>query len=470
MDNKRIVILGGGESGIGTALLAQAKGYDVFVSDFGTIKDSFKATLLKNGIAFEDGGHTEDKILNADEVMKSPGISDETPIVAKIIARGIPIVSEIEFAARFTNAKMVCITGSNGKTTTTSLIYHILQQAHLNVGLAGNIGRSLALQILEDPKDYYVIELSSFQLDNMYDFRADIAVLMNITPDHLDRYGFEMQRYVDSKMRILQNQTSSDSFIYWAQDEHIPYELQRRGIDLHAQSQAPNAKSHTSNFKFQIPNTKYQIPAPTPSSRPAKNGHPTLCPFFDADFEQLGLKFSQIGIHNKRNALAAYHAAKSLGIEEGIIRRSLEDFPGVEHRLEHVAQVEGVTYINDSKATNVDACYVAMQAVNPPVVLILGGKDKGNDYSVLTDIISRKCRALVYLGADNSKLHQAFDHLGIPIADTHNMADCVESCHRMAQRGDTVLLSPCCASFDLFNNMEDRGEQFKANVRKMENK
>ncbi|MBO4729953.1 MAG: UDP-N-acetylmuramoyl-L-alanine--D-glutamate ligase [Bacteroidaceae bacterium] len=442
MEKKRLVILGGGESGVGTALLAQTKGYDVFVSDFGIIKDPYKTMLQSHNIAFEDGGHTEQLILNADEVMKSPGIPDEAPIVSKIIDRDIPIVSEIEFAARYTNAKMVCITGSNGKTTTTSLIFHILQQAKFNVGLAGNIGRSLALQILEDPKDYYVIELSSFQLDNMYDFRADIAVLMNITPDHLDRYNFEMQRYVDSKMRIMQNQRPDDTFIYWAQDEHIPTEIEKR-------------RHHTA-------------PATTPSSQPEREGHPTLQPFYDKDFAQLGLSFSQIGVHNQRNALAAYLAAKSLGIDEQIIRQSLISFPGVEHRLERVAVKNGVTYINDSKATNVDACYVAMQAVEAPVVLIVGGKDKGNDYSVLHDIVGRKCRAIVYLGADNTKLHQAFDHLGIPVADTHSMADCVKACYAFAREGDTVLLSPCCASFDLFHNMEDRGEQFKQQVEKLE--
>ncbi|MBP5361285.1 MAG: UDP-N-acetylmuramoyl-L-alanine--D-glutamate ligase [Bacteroidaceae bacterium] len=438
MEKKRLVILGGGESGAGTALLAQAKGYDVFVSDFGNIKEQYKDMLRLHSIAFEDGGHSEALVLNADEVMKSPGIPDDAPIVAKIIAKRIPIVSEIEFAARFTNAKMVCITGSNGKTTTTSLVFHILQQAKLNVGLAGNIGRSLALQILEDPKDYYVIELSSFQLDNMYSFRADIAVLMNITPDHLDRYNFEMQRYVDSKMRIMQNQRPEDYFIYWAQDEHIPAEIKKRRHHI--------------------------APATTPSSQPEREGHPTLVPFCDKDFEQLGLSFSQIGVHNKRNALAAYLAAKSLGVDEQIIRQSLVTFPGVEHRLERVAVKDGVTYINDSKATNVDACYVAMQAVDAPVVLIVGGKDKGNDYTVLHDIVSRKCRALVYLGADNGKLHQAFDSLGLPVADTHSMAECVKACHALAKEGDTVLLSPCCASFDLFHNMEDRGEQFKQRV------
>ena len=435
---KKLVILGGGESGVGTALLAQREGYDVFLSDFGIIKDNYRALLLEHDIPFEDGGHSESLILEADEVMKSPGIADDTPVVAKIIERGIPIVSEIEFAARYSDAKMICISGSNGKTTTTSLIYYILKQARLDVGLAGNIGRSLAMQILEDPKRCYVIELSSFQLDNMYDFRADIAVLMNITSDHLDRYGFTMQRYVDSKMRLIQNQTPADTFIYWAGDEHIASELEKR--------------RHS------------QAPATTPSSQPARAGRPTLCPFSDGDFELLHLTFSQIGAHNRRNAMAAYLAAKSLGIAETVIRRSLESFPGVEHRLERVAVKDGVTYINDSKATNVDACFVALQAVNTPIVLIVGGKDKGNDYSVLHDIVRRKCRGIVYLGADNRKLHASFDHLGLPTADTNSMKDAVAACQRLAYEGDTVLLSPCCASFDLFRNMEDRGEQFKENI------
>lgn len=437
----KLVILGGGESGVGSAILAQAKGYDVFLSDFGTIKDKYRNMLNQHNISWEDNGHTESQILDADEVVKSPGIPDEAPIVKKITERGIPVLSEIEFAARYTNAKMICITGSNGKTTTTSLIYYILQRAGLNVGLAGNIGRSLALQVLEDKAEYYVIELSSFQLDNMFDFRADVAVLMNITPDHLDRYQFEMQRYVDSKMRIIQNQTSEDTFIYWNQDEYIDSELTKR----------QNAAA----------------PAPTPTSRPAAKGEPTLCGFCDADFEQLGLSFSQPGNHNRRNAMAAYFAAKKVGVDEELIRQCLDSFPGVEHRLEKVAVKNGVTYINDSKATNVDACYVALQAIDKPIILIVGGKDKGNDYSVLHEIVKDKCKALVYLGADNQKLHDSFDKLSIPVADTHSMSDCVKACYEFAEPGCNVLLSPCCASFDLFKNMEDRGEQFRDCVEKL---
>lgn len=435
----KLAILGGGESGVGSAILAQAKGYDVFLSDSGTIKDDYRRMLDDHNIRWEDAGHTPQLILDADEVLKSPGIPDEAPLVKEIIGKNIPVISEMEFAARFTDAKMICITGSNGKTTTTSLIYYILKTAGYNVGLAGNIGRSLALQVLEGKTDYYVIELSSFQLDNMYTFKADVSVLMNITPDHLDRYQFEMQHYVDSKMRIIQNQTPDDVFVYWAQDDHIDQELERRRHSV--------------------------ADAPTPSSRPAAKGNPRLCAFRDDDFERLGLTFSQPGAHNRRNAMAAYFAAKSVGVNEETIRQCLRDFPGVEHRLEKVAVKDGVTYINDSKATNVDACRVALEAVDAPIVLIVGGKDKGNDYSTISDLVKEKCSALVYLGADNSKLHASFDHLGLPVADTNSMTDCVKACRKFATEGSTVLLSPCCASFDLFHNMEDRGEQFKARVK-----
>lgn len=442
----KLAILGAGESGAGTAILAQKKGYDVFVSDMGQIKDRYKKILDEHGIAWEEGQHTEEKILDATEVVKSPGIPDTAPLVQKLIAQGTPILSELEFAKRYSRGRCICITGSNGKTTTTSLIYYIMQKAGLDVGLAGNIGRSFALQVATEDHEWYVLEISSFQLDNMFDFRADVSVLMNITPDHLDRYELNekgeavaMQNYTDSKMRIIQNQTKDDAFVYWTQDEHINTELQKR-----AEGYAP---------------------APTPSSQPVKKGEPTLCGFQDTDFERLGLEFSQMGQHNKRNALAAYLATNRVGISEEIIRQCLRDFPGVEHRLERAGVVDGVLYINDSKATNVDACYVAMQAMDRPTVLIVGGKDKGNDYSVLHEIVKQKCRAIVYLGADNQKLHDSFDALGLPVADTHSMKDCFEACRSLAQAGDAVLLSPCCASFDLFKNMEDRGEQFKTLVR-----
>ena len=435
----KLVILGAGESGAGTAILAQKQGYKVFVSDMGQIKDKYKKVLDDHNIRWEEGKHTEAEILSATEVVKSPGIPDTAPMVKKLIEQNTPILSELEFAKRYSKGKCICITGSNGKTTTTSLIYYIMQKAGKDVGLAGNIGRSFALQVAEEDHEWYVLEISSFQLDNMFDFRADVSVLMNITPDHLDRYEFEMQNYTDSKMRIIQNQAANDTFVYWKQDEHIEEELAKRENGY--------------------------APKPTPSSKAVKAGHPTLCGFVDTDFEKYGLEFSQMGQHNKRNALAAYLATKQVGIDENIIRECLKDFPGVEHRLERVAEKNGVLFINDSKATNVDACNVALEAMERPTILIVGGKDKGNDYSTIHELVARKCVGLVYLGADNKKLHEAFDDLDMPIADTHSMKDCVEACVKMAKSGDAVLLSPCCASFDLFKNMEDRGEQFREQVK-----
>lgn len=439
---KKIAILGAGESGVGTALLAQKEGYEVFVSDMGSIKPAYKQTLDAHHIAWEEGHHTAERILEADEVVKSPGIPDTAPMVKALIAQGTPILAELEFASRYSRARHICITGSNGKTTTTTLIYYIMKRAGLDVGLAGNIGRSYAKQVAEGDHDWYVLEISSFQLDNMYDFRADIAVLMNITPDHLDRYEFCMQNYTDSKMRVVQNMRPSDTFVYWADDEHVPAELVKREAEGYA-------------------------PQPTPSSRPAHKGEPTRKPFVDDDFERLGLTFSQPGQHNKRNALAAYLATTTAGVDEQLIRTCLNEFPGVEHRLERVREVDGVLYINDSKATNVDACDVALRAMDRPVVLIVGGKDKGNDYTTIAPLIRERCCGLVYLGADNATLHRAFDQLGLPVADTHSMKACVEACVTMAKAGDVVLLSPCCASFDLFHNMEDRGCQFKDLVNKL---
>lgn len=438
---KRTAILGGGESGVGTAILAQKQGMDVWLSDMGQIRPKYQEMLNRHQISWEQGGHSEDKILAADVVVKSPGIPDKAPIIQKLIAQGTPILSELEFAKPYSKGKTICVTGSNGKTTTTSLIYHIMKQSGADVGLAGNIGRSYALQVAQEDHEWYVLEISSFQLDNMFSFRADIAVLMNITPDHLDRYDFKMQNYTDSKMRILQNQTPQDSLVYWKEDLLIPEELEKR-----VQGYAPQ---------------------PTPSSRPAIPGSPTLCPFGDDDFERLGLKFSQMGQHNKRNAMAAFLATKLAGVDEQLIRRCLITFPGVEHRLERVEEVDDVLYINDSKATNVDACHVALQAMDRPTVLIVGGLDKGNDYSTIAPVIKEKCRAIVLLGADNTVPRTALEGIGLPMADTHSMSDCVSACRRMAHKGDIVLLSPCCASFDLFKNMEDRGEQFKTLVRQM---
>ena len=440
---KRIVVLGAGESGAGSAVLAKKEGFDVFVSDMSAIKDKYKKLLNDHGIAWEEGKHTEEKILNAAEVIKSPGIPKEAPMVRKIIDKGIPIISEIEFAGRYTHAKMVCITGSNGKTTTTSLIYHIFREAGYDVGLAGNIGNSLALQVAEDPHAFYIIELSSFQLDDMFDFRANIAILLNITPDHLDRYDHCMQNYVNAKMRILQNQTEDDSFIFWNDDPIIKRELQKYDIKA---MQYPFSELKENGSIGYIEEGRYTLEEPTP---------------FNMEQEELSLT----GRHNIYNSLAAGIAGSIAGIKKDVIRKSLSDFPGVEHRLEKVVKVGGVQYINDSKATNVDACWYALDSMRTPTILIIGGKDKGNDYEPIKALVKEKCVGLVYLGADNSKLHDNFDHLGIPVRDTHSMKECMEACYAMARPGDTVLLSPCCASFDLFKNMEDRGNQFKALAR-----
>lgn len=442
---KRIVVLGAGESGAGAAVLAQKEGFDVFVSDTSLIKDKYKKMLDDHGIAWEEGHHTEAKILNADEVIKSPGIPKEAPMVQKLMAQGTHIISEIEFAGRYTHAKMICITGSNGKTTTTSLIYHIFKAAGYDAGLAGNIGHSLALQVAEEPHEYYIIELSSFQLDNMYNFRSNIAILLNITPDHLDRYDFKFQNYVDAKMRILQNQTEDDSFIFWNDDPVIKQELDK--YDIRA-VKCPFSELKEKGSIGYMEEGQYKLEFPTP---------------FNMEQEELSLT----GKHNIYNSLAAGLASNISGIKKEIIRKSLSDFPGVEHRLEKVCDVAGVHYINDSKATNVDACWYALESMRTPTILIIGGKDKGNDYSEIQELVKQKCVGLVYLGADNAKLHANFDHLGIPVRDTHSMQECVAACYDMARPGDTVLLSPCCASFDLFKNMEDRGDQFKTLVRNL---
>lgn len=449
---KKLAILGAGESGVGTAILAKKQGYDVFVSDMGSIKAKYKKSLDENNIRWEENHHTESEILSASEVVKSPGIPDSAPIIQALIKQDTPILAELEFAQRYSKGKTICITGSNGKTTTTSLIYYIMKKWGVDVGLAGNIGHSYALQVATNDHDWYVLEISSFQLDNMFEFRADVSVLMNITPDHLDRYDFKMQNYVDSKMRIIQNQGPKDSFIYWSDDEYIDQELLKRQ-DGYA-------------------------PKPTPSSRNAVMGYPTLQPFSDKDLSAMAQFPNPLlpGKHNLRNMMAAYYAvlaamAKmdiSAGQKEKMkekLAQCLKDFPGVEHRLERVMEKDNILWINDSKATNVDACHVALEAMSRPTVLIVGGKDKGNDYSTIADLVKEKCCALVFLGVDNAKLHDAFDSLGLPIADTHSMKDCVEACRKFAKDGCTVLLSPCCASFDLFKNMEDRGEQFKTLVK-----
>ncbi len=424
--SKRIVVLGAGESGSGAAILAKEKGFDVFVSDYGTISDPYRALLDQNGVKWEDGHHTEELILNADEVVKSPGIPLTAPLIQKLQAQGTPIISEIEFAARYTNAKMICITGSNGKTTTTSLIFYILKQAGLNVGLAGNIGNSLALQVAHEDHDYYVIELSSFQLDNMYDFKADIAILLNITPDHLDRYDFKFQNYVDAKFRITRNQTADDAFIYWAEDPVIDREMKR----------------------LQLGATLYPYGFTQPNPLPVGE-------------EELALK----GRHNVLNSMAATIAANVVGIKKEVIRESLKTFQGVEHRLQYVATVRGVRWINDSKATNVNSCWYALESMTTPTVLILGGKDKGNDYSEIDALVREKCHTLIFMGLHNEKLREHFGGFGLNIIDTDNLHDAIQGAYNAAHEGDTVLLSPCCASFDLFKSYEDRGEQFMAAVR-----
>ena len=435
--NKRIVVLGAGESGSGAAILAKEKGFDVFVSDCGTISEPYRALLDQNGVKWEDGKHSEELILNADEIIKSPGIPLTAPLIQKLQAQGTPIISEIEFAARYTNAKMICITGSNGKTTTTSLIFYILKQAGLNVGLAGNIGNSLALQVAHEDHDYYVIELSSFQLDNMYDFKADIAILLNITPDHLDRYDFKFQNYVDAKFRITRNQTADDAFIYWAEDPVID-----RCLRTLRENHAIGATLYP--YGFTCPN-------PLPIGE-----------------DELALK----GRHNVLNSMAATIAANVLNIKKDVIRESLMSFQGVEHRLQYVATVRGVRWINDSKATNVNSCWYALESMTTPTVLILGGKDKGNDYSEIDELVKEKCHTLVFMGLHNEKLHEHFSQLKmknekLKIIDTDNLHDAVQAAYHAAHEGDTVLLSPCCASFDLFKSYEDRGEQFMAAVRKL---
>jgi UDP-N-acetylmuramoylalanine--D-glutamate ligase len=443
---KRIVILGGGESGAGAAVLAQKQGFDVFVSDFSSIPYKYKEILERKQIPYEEKQHTEAKILNADEIIKSPGIPEKAPIIQKLMAQKTPVISEIEFGGRYTNAKTICITGSNGKTTTTMLTYHILKNAGLNVGLAGNVGDSFALQVAENHYDYYVIELSSFQLDNMYDFKADIAILLNITPDHLDRYHYEFQNYIDAKFRILQNQTEKDAFIYWNDDPVIAREIEKR----HPKATLyPFSDTYQSGLKGYVENDDLIIN--------------TLNGIFTMKRESLALK----GTHNLYNSMAAATASKIVDIHDDKIRASLCDFTGVEHRLELVTRVRGVDYINDSKATNVNSCWYALLSVNTKIVLILGGTDKGNDYSEIEDVVRKKVRALIFLGVDNQKLHDFFDRKVDIIEDARSMEEAVNKAYRIAQNGETVLLSPCCASFDLFKNYEDRGAQFKECVRNL---
>lgn len=440
---RRIVILGAGESGTGAAILAQKEGFDVFVSDKSEIKPVYKKELDEHQIPWEEKTHTEALILNADEVIKSPGIPDNAPIIKALKEKNIPIISEIEFAGRYTNAKMICITGSNGKTTTTLLTYHILKGGGLHVGLAGNVGKSLARQVAENDYDVYVIELSSFQLDNMYHFKADVAIMLNITPDHLDRYNYDMQQYIDSKFRIVQNMTENDSFIYWNDDPLIQKELEKRDIKAR---KFPFSRKKGTGIKAFIENQLLVIDTPEQQ--------------FQIEQEELSL----MGTHNLYNSLAAAVSANIARIRKENIRDALCNFKGVEHRLEKVASVRGVSYINDSKATNVNSCWYALESMKTPVVLILGGTDKGNDYTEIEQLVKDKCHTLIFLGVDNQKLHDFFDEKVPATHDARSMKEAVHLAYETAQKGDTVLLSPCCASFDLFNNYEDRGVQFKKEV------
>lgn len=441
-----LVILGGGESGIGTAILAKSKGIEVFLSDSSMLKNEHRQTLIEYEIDFEEGRHSEAKILRADEIVKSPGIPNTIPLVKAINDKGIPIISEIEFASRYTNAKMICVTGSNGKTTTVSLIYHILKSAGLNVGLAGNVGVSFARMVAENNFDYYVLEISSFQLEGVYDFKADIAVILNITPDHLDRYNNEMQAYVDAKMRILRNQTVGNCVVYWLDDPIISQEIGK--LKLETQCFTFTGKNDHQAAGY-INNKRMYL-------------HPQN-EIFDMELELLALE----GMHNVYNSMASGIVAKLLDISDEDLRQALSDFKGVPHRLEKVASVRGITFINDSKATNVNSCWYALQSVRSQVVLIIGGTDKGNDYTEIENLVKQKVRALIFLGKDNSKLHQFFDGKVKTIVDAGSMKDAVESAYRLAEKGDTVLLSPCNASFDLFKNYEDRGDQFKSCVRNL---
>ena len=442
----RVAILGAGESGVGSAILAQKKGFEVFVSDKGTIKEKYKNVLGNFDIDFEEGMHTENRILGADFVVKSPGIPETAPLVQQLYKQGKSVISEIEFGGRYTSAKKVCITGSNGKTTTTLLTYHILKNAGLKVGLAGNVGKSFAWQVAEEEHDVYVIELSSFQLDGMYDFKADVAVLLNITPDHLDRYGFEMQNYVDSKFRILQNQTNNDYFIYCDDDEVIKNEIEKREITA-----------------VQVP---FGLGSPVNPGAGVQENR-IIINLNQNQFSMSILDLSLQGKHNTYNSMAAGIASMVFQIRNEQLRESMADFKGVEHRLERFLKVHGIEFINDSKATNVNSTWYALESVHKPIVWIAGGVDKGNDYSMLQGLAADKVKAIVCLGKNNAKIREAFaDSVG-DIVETSSMEEAVKAAYYLARNGDTVLLSPACASFDLFENYEDRGNQFKEQVRNL---
>ena len=442
----RIVVLGGGESGVGSAVLAKSKGYDVFLSDMGKISDEYAEVLQEWNIPFEQGKHTEDLILNADEIIKSPGIPATAPMVKRISERGIGIISEIEFAGRYDSARKICITGSNGKTTTTSLIYHLLKEAGLNVGLGGNIGKSYAYQVATEKYDIYVLELSSFQLDNVYDFKADIAIITNITPDHLDRYDHKMENYVKSKFRITRNMSSDDCFIFCSDDEITIRHLDQ--IITKAQKLPFTQKSEVSQGAF-------------------VQGDKMIVRYKEQECDMYLQELALGGKHNVYNSMAAAIAAKVMDIDNEAIRNGLATFQAVEHRLEKVLSIKDVLYINDSKATNVDAAWYALECQTRPVVWIVGGTDKGNDYTSLLPLAKEKVKAMICMGLDNRKFHESFEGIVPEIHDVTSAADAVKLAHSLAVSGDCVLLSPCCASFDLFKNYEDRGRQFKEAVRNL---
>ncbi|OFX18855.1 MAG: UDP-N-acetylmuramoylalanine--D-glutamate ligase [Bacteroidetes bacterium GWA2_31_9b] len=439
----RIVILGAGESGVGSAVLAKKNGADVFVSDFGKIKDKYKQKLNEINVEWEEEKHTKEKILNANEIIKSPGIPDKVEIIRLAKEKGIPVISEIEYAARYCNAYKICITGSNGKTTTTTMLHYLLKNAGLNVGIAGNVGQSWALQVAECNYDYYVIELSSFQLDGMYNFKADMAILMNITPDHLDRYN-GMQDYTNSKMRIIQNQTESDYFIYCADDEITRREVDKKDI---------KSKKLPFSLREKFTDGAY------------KENEQLVITYHNNEFTMSILDLALKGQHNTYNSMAAGIAAQVLKIRKEVIRESLSNFQGVEHRLEHVLKVHGIEFINDSKATNVNSTWYALESMPNDLIWIVGGVDKGNDYSSLVELVRKKVKAIICLGKDNTKIHKAFDHIVDTIVDTQSAHEAVKAAYFLARKDDTVLLSPACASFDLFENYEDRGRKFKQAVK-----
>lgn len=441
---KNIIVLGAGESGIGAAILAEKEGWSVFVSDYGTIKNSFRKELDERGFEWEEGKHTEERILNAEIVVKSPGIPDKAPIVKKLKEKNIPVISEIEFAGYYNAAKTICITGSNGKTTTTMLTYHILKKAGINVGFAGNVGQSFAKQVAEGSFDWYVLELSSFQLDGMVDFKADIAILMNITPDHLDRYDYQMQNYVDSKFRILQNMTENDWFIYNADDKIIEGEMMKRTVKVQLAPFSLNKEIAQGGYL-----KEEQITITTNKQQ------------FTMSIHELALK----GKHNAQNSLASGIASRLLEIRKETVRESLSDFVNVEHRLEFVAKVHGIEFINDSKATNVNSTWFALESMDKPTVWIVGGVDKGNDYSELTELVRGRVKAIICLGVDNSKIIEAFTGVVETIVEARSAMEAVAYGYRLAKKDETVLLSPACASFDLFENYEERGNLFKEAVR-----